>query len=218
MESFKKHTNLSDDVYEYIKDMIFRGEITPGQRLLYDELGKKMGISVTPWRESMLKLEKEELVVSYPRGGTFVRKPEVKEIRDIYEIREALEGIAAREAALTAGAEDLQELAAILDTFKEAVAAGDVKECIEADFRFHFFLIELGKNEKLKKIVNSYNLQIISIIETGPQYQENAKHYLKEHISILEALQEKDAASAEELIKKHIRDGMEILLSSIETE
>ena len=99
MKAIKNPPNLKEAVYQRLKESIIRGEISPGSKLVETQISQKLGVSRTPLREAISRLGQEGLLEVVPRHGTFVRKQSVNEILESLEIREALEGLAARLAA-----------------------------------------------------------------------------------------------------------------------
>jgi len=209
-----QHANLSEKVYEKIRDAILRGDLPPGKRLLFNQLTKDLGVSRTPLRETVSRLEKEGFVVSFPRRGTYVKKFSKKEIKGIYEIRETLEALAARSSVTIITDKQLQAMRNTCKKFEDYIEKRNVQFCMKMDFEFHSLLVDASGNDKLVEIVNTFNLQVLSISVRGPEYWTWAKEYVKEHFAIIEALSKRDSDLAETLIREHIKKGKELILSS----
>ena len=120
----KSHRPLREIVYEELKMQILRGTIVPGTRLMEVEMAEQMGVSRTPIREAIHKLEKEGLVVIEPRRGAYVSRVSMEDMLEILELRENLEGFAAYRAALNMTEEEKQELRKVEHLYNEAVKEG----------------------------------------------------------------------------------------------
>ena len=209
-----QHANLSEKTYERIKDAILKGNLSPGRRLLFDQLARGLGVSRTPLREAVVRLEKEGFVVSVPRGGTYVKKFSKKDIKEIYEIREMLEALAAMLAATIITDKQLQVMRDTCRKFKNSIEKRNVQSCVKMDLKFHDLLIEASRNDKLSQIIRVFNLQVLSISIKGPEYWSWAEQYVEGHLAIIEALSKQDSDLTETLIREHIKKGKELILSS----
>ena len=210
-----EHQSLTERLYEYLRDKILNGEIAPGERLLFDNIGRDLGVSITPWRESIVRLEREGLVNSNPRGGKFARCLNKKEIEDVYELREVLEGLAARKLATSQDAQALKDLANACIIFQDMLRKKDQKGCVQADLLFHQRLVESCQNQKLKEVINCFHLQLFSISQRGPSYNLKAEKYKDEHTEILKLIEEGKIDEAEQTVKEHIRKGKKILIETL---
>lgn len=205
-------------IFTKIKKQIISGQLKPGYRLSYENLGKTWGISLTPWREAIIKLKQEGLISEISREGFYVKSFSEKEIKEIYEIREWLEGLAINLTISRITEEEINILINVCNKFKEAIEDNDEDACIMNDFNFHENIVKFSKNEKLYEIIKKFNIQLNSILKTGPFYFKNAKKYLEDHYSVIEALQLKDIVLAEKRIRNHISHGKEIILREIKKQ
>ena len=122
----QNHRPLREIVYEELKRQIVVGEIAPGTRMMEVELADEMGVSRTPVREAIRKLEKEGLVSIEPRRGAYASDISIKEMVDVLEVRQDLEGMAAGLAAVKVTEEEKEELLKATEGYKHAVESGDV--------------------------------------------------------------------------------------------
>ena len=127
----QNHRPLREIVYEELKRQIMIGEIPPGTRMMEVELADDMGVSRTPIREAIRKLEKEGLVSIEPRRGAYASDISVKDMVDVLEVREFLEGMAAGLAAKKITAEEIESLKKATATYKKAVESGNTEEIIK---------------------------------------------------------------------------------------
>lgn len=208
------HKSLTEKVYEKIKDEILSGSLKPGERLVYENLGKEWGISLTPWREAIIKLKQEGLL-EVSREGFYIKFFTIKEIEEIYDIREWLEGLAINLAIPRINKKEIKTLFQIYNKFEDSIKNEDINSCIMNDFQFHECLMKFSKNKKLLAIAETFNIQLLSILRTGPYYFESVRSYLKEHFSIIEAIKNKNTALAEKLIRSHIKNGKILILEAL---
>ena len=209
------HKSLTEKVYEKIKDEILSGSLKPGERLVYENLGKEWGVSLTPWREAIIKLKQEGLIKEVSREGFYIKFFSIKEIEEIYDIREWLEGLAINLAIPRIKKKEIKTLFQIHKKFEDSIKNEDINYCIMNDFQFHKYLMKFSKNKKLLTIMETFNIQLLSILRTGPYYFEFVHSYLKEHFSIIEAIRNKNTALAEKLIRSHIKNGKILILEAL---
>ena len=203
------HVNLADKVYNRIRAAILDGAFSDRQRLVCGNIAKKFGVSATPVRESLVRLTREGFVYSIARKGTYVSSFTKKDIQNIYEIREVLEGLAARMAARSLNPELLIKMSQACDEYESAIKENDLNLCINNDLRFHRLLAQASGSQRLVEILTNFHLQIISIAKEGTNYWIVAPNYLSEHRSIAELISQGKAELAEERMKEHIRKGKE---------
>jgi len=213
-----KHVNLAEKVFKNIKDKILGENLSPSTRLISDQLAKEMGVSRTPVKEALLRLEKEGFVVSVPRRGIYVKEFFPAEIKEIYEIREALEALAARLAAPLINEKQIRAMVKTCHDFQKFVRERNMKSCLKADFEFHSLLIRASRNSKLVEVISTFNLQLLSIFVKGPEYWSHALHYIEQHMSIIDALSNHDSDLVQELLREHIREGEKLILSSMDPD
>jgi len=151
------YEDLSQQVYRMLKHMILVGELKIGEKLRQDELAERLGVSRTPLLSAFSKLEKEMLVETVPRRGAFVKRYEITELVDIYEIRVRLEPFGAAEAARNGSDGQIAELMQRCKEFGELAASEDPK-IKELDYEFHMFIMEMSGNRLLYNIISSYSI------------------------------------------------------------
>ena len=138
----QNHRPLREIVYEELKMQILTGKITPGTRMMEVELAEDMGVSRTPIREAIRKLEKEGLVTIEPRRGAYASQISVKDMVDILEVRQDMEGLAAFFAASRMTEEQMKELKSASDSYNQAVQEGNTANMIAYDTKFHRIIVE----------------------------------------------------------------------------
>lgn len=148
----QNHMPLRELVYEELKKQILIGRIAPGTRMMEVELADEMGVSRTPIREAIRKLEKEGLVTIEPRRGAYASRISRKDMLDTLEVRENLEGFAAGLAAERMDKEQIKELLEIAEEFAQAVNGNVIEDVIRSDEKFHKKIFEGTGNDSLIKV------------------------------------------------------------------
>ncbi|RKD25498.1 transcriptional regulator, GntR family [Caminicella sporogenes DSM 14501] len=204
---------LREVVFEYLRNSILNGELEPGERLMELQLAEQLGVSRTPIREAIRKLELEGLVEMIPRKGAYVADLSIKDVLDVLEVRMFLEGLAAYLAAERMSEEEIEELKGILEKFENSIESKDREEMIKLDKQFHDKIIEGSKNSKLMQIVQGLHEQFqrFRVIYFN-EYSEH-EQLLKYHQAIVEAISKRDCEKAQEYAQTHIAMIEESILS-----
>jgi len=204
--------SLSEAVYEMIKQRLLSQELEPGTKLREEDLADQLGVSRTPVREAINKLEREGLVEIIPRYGTFVANISSKDVEEIYQIREALECLAMRLALPRFRKDKLLELAHLHKECKVPVEKGDFDPFIKVDTAFHDLLVKLSKNKRLIRLMSNLNNQIrLGRLESF-SVPGRARKSLAEHQRIIEAMLRGSAEEAENLVRQHSRNAKDNIL------
>lgn len=210
------YENLDQKAYEIIKKMIMDRKLLPGDKISQEKLAHDLGISRTPVVSALKYLEKEKLVEAKPRRGFYVRLFTIEEMVSIFELREVLEGLAARRAAANVNGAQIDELKGFFASFKDAGGAADLKAYAREDRRFHNFVTEVGAKEFLKSILQTYNIISFSYqVVSSEGLVRSPAETLGEHLAIIEALCDKDGDEAEALMRAHFRQSIARLKADI---
>ena len=195
---------LRDVVFNTLRQAILRGEMEPGERLMEIQLAAKLGVSRTPIREAIRKLELEGLVVMVPRKGAEVAHITEKDMRDVLEVRSALEELAADLAMRNVTQEKIDELKAANKLFESAIVSKDVFSIVEADVTFHDIIYSMTENKRLIQIINNLREQMYRY---RLEYVKDARTHsilISEHNDIIEKLQNKAVEDTKKVVKQHI--------------
>lgn len=195
-----------DVAYEYVRAAIVDGVLRPGVRVTVRPLAEELGMSPTPIKAALATLEREGFLVSIPHRGYFVPLVDVDDLIEIYELREAVDGMAARRAAKAAGRTELADrLAELLAAQRRSVGAGDLRAYGELDVQFHHLIWEGSGNVRLLAAAEN----LIAQIRLGNRWSARAPgrlpDALDEHEAILEAIRRGDSRTAERLLRRHVR-------------
>jgi DNA-binding GntR family transcriptional regulator len=210
--------NLRERVYEILKRAIIFQEIPPGQKIDEESVAKQLGVSRTPIRESLCRLENEGIVKIIPRRGAFVVKHSKERIIEILLVREVLEGCAARLAVDHIDERTIEEMKSLFKDFSEANIRDRSRDYTQADLRFHTLIVKKSKNSWLMSLMNILNDHIQMLRLRTVALEGRPEHSLLEHIKIIEALGKRNPSLAESLMRKHIRNVRESVLKNIEGE
>lgn len=195
--------NLNERVYIYLRDKILNNELKPGERIDYDALMRETGVSRTPLRDAINRLTEDGLIEVKARSGSYVYMPNAKDVRELYDVRKALECQAVESAAPLLSKETLEALLRETEEADAAIRAGDVRQFFEADRRFHRTIIRHSGNDLLIGLLERLELKIqwFGVIITKFDRPQQAN---EQHKRILQALLEGDAAAAKRRMADHI--------------
>lgn len=193
----------SDAVYATLHEAILRGLLPPGVRLGEEELGTLLGVSRTPIREALFRLETEHLAVRIQRRGLEVRRITPQEIREVYEVRHSLATFAMQLAAPRITSADIARLRWINDQLREAYDSGDARASIAFGDEFHNLLINTSGNTVLQQLLEQLRVRIRRFPGFTYQQPGRSDEIIREHIEIIEALAAGDHARAVDLTSAH---------------
>jgi len=146
---------LRDVVFNTLRQAILTGELKPGERLMEIHLANKLGVSRTPIREAIRKLELEGLVTMIPRRGAEVAQITEKSLQDVLEVRRSLDALCAELACERISDAEIQALCQACKAFEEATVKGDIREVASADVALHDIIIKATGNRRLVQLVNN---------------------------------------------------------------
>ncbi|MDA8210647.1 MAG: GntR family transcriptional regulator [Clostridia bacterium] len=209
---------LREIVFESLREAIINGHLKPGERLMEIQLADEMGVSRTPVREAIRKLELEGFVVMIPRKGAYVAGISLKDIADVFEIRAALESLAAALAAERITEDELEALERSLVKVAECTEANDLDSLITVDTDFHDILYKASRNDRLVQIVSNLREQIQRFRMTSLSHPGRMKDALEEHRKLVEALSERNVELARTLAREHIENAENSMLDVIRTK
>ena len=207
--------SLVNQAYHELKRIVLEREVSLGGKLNEGELAAALGISRTPVREAINRLEKEGLVEIFPQRGAFVVRPSEKDISELFLIRESLEGLAAYLAAEKINEDKVVKLESCVQGFKEPFAESAVHRYAKEDFRFHQMIVSFSDAQRLIKMISSLfdHIRIFRLTTLG--LSSRMKTSLAEHRLLLEALREKNSEGAQQMMRQHIRHVREGVMENI---
>ncbi len=207
----QSHRPLREIVYEELRNLILTGKIKPGTRMMEIELAEDMGVSRTPIREAIRKLEKEGLVVIEPRKGAYASEVSVKDMENILEVRANLEGLAAYLAAERMTDAEKKALEATKEKFKQAVAEGNMGDMIAYDSKFHHMIVESSRNNHLIHMVEQLQELVLRFRYIYYKDFKRAEDMIPEHKRIFEEIVNGNGANARFEAFNHIDKLMDMI-------
>lgn len=192
----QSHRPLRELVYEELRSLILTGKIKPGTRMMEIELAEEMGVSRTPIREAIRKLEKEGLVVIEPRKGAYASEVSVKDMEDILEVRANLEGLAAYLAAERMTEAEKKALEEVRLKFQEAVDEGNMADMISSDTKFHHMIVEASRNNHLIHMVEQLQELVLRFRYIYYKDFKRAEDMVPEHKRIFDEISDGNGANA----------------------
>ena len=195
---------LRDVVFNTLRRAILTGELKPGERLMEIHLANRLGVSRTPIREAIRKLELEGLVTMIPRRGAEVAQISEKSLQDVLEVRRALDALCTALACERITAEGKNALKKACDNFEEATKTRDAVTIAEADVAFHDIIVQATGNQRLIQMINNLSEQMyryrFEYIKDSSQHER----LVEEHRVIYRSIVQKDKETASQAAKTHI--------------
>jgi DNA-binding GntR family transcriptional regulator len=209
---------LREVIFNSLREAIIIGELRPGERLMEVQLAEKMGVSRTPVREAIRKLELEGLVDMIPRKGAHVAELSIKDIMDVLEVRASLDGLATSLAAERITDDELKELRHINVQFAAYIDKENLNGSIKKDAEFHDIIYKASRNDKLISMLNNLREQVQRFRVIYLKDYNNSKNLIKEHNDIYEAVSSRNTEDARNIAKTHIHNQEETILASIKMQ
>ncbi len=216
LEALPGRKSLGQHVFENLRQAIIRGEVSPGNRLVESRVADALGISRTPVREAIHKLEREGLLRRLPRGGFSVLSLTREEVEEAFGIRSVLESYAARLATIKHRAEELNPLAEKISEYQFCMDNKKLQALPEINTAFHDLLYALSQSPKLIRMINDLKDQIYRFRRILLNVEEMAKVSNEDHCRMLKAMKKRDADRVEKLVREHIMRGQRVVLKELE--
>ena len=215
---FNEYMPLRDLVFTTLRQAILKGELLPGERLMEIQLAEKMGVSRTPIREAIRKLEREGLVIMVPRKGAEVAGISEKILRDVLEVRMTLEKLALRLAFKRQGTDLIEKLEAAEQAFQDAIEGEKLIDMAEADEHFHFLIYEAADNDKLRELLNSLKENMYRYRLEYLKDENYRRSLMEEHNAIIEAFKANDLEKGLEVTDTHIANQERAVIGRVRQE
>lgn len=211
---FLERKSLGQDVFEYLKKTIINQTIAPGSRLVESKIASMLGISRTPLREALHKLEREDWIEKLPSGGYQVVTMTKDDIEQTFGIRIVLEAYAARLATEKCRPEDLVPLEEKMKEYLWCLEnQKDYEKLHEINTEFHDLLYSLSQNPKLIKIINQLQSRISIFRQIILKNTKNAYQSYEDHMNMLAAIKNRDGDAVDQLVSDHIKKGKDAVLT-----
>ena len=209
---------LRDVVFNTLRQAILTGEMKPGERLMEIHLANKLGVSRTPIREAIRKLELEGLVIMIPRRGAEVAQITWKNLKDVLEVRRALDVLAIELACERMTSEEIASLEKACVAFKEATQTKDARLIAEADVALHDIIVASTRNDRLVQLVNNLAEQMYRYRFEHIKDSSQHDRLVDEHNDIYQSILNRDKEKAALAVKKHIDNQEEAIIRQLQLE
>lgn len=218
LKSLPAKRSLGRSVYENLRSAILKGDLAPDSRVVESRVANALGISRTPVREAIHKLEREGLLRQDPKGGFFVLGLTRADIEETFGIRSVLESYAARLAAIRHLEGDLQPLEEKLRRYQQCLDREDLGALPQINTEFHDLLYGLSRSPRLMKMINDlrdhiYRFRLVILKKRATAELSNNDHRL-----MLKAIRKRDTDGVESLVREHILRGQDIVLREFDME
>ena len=207
---------LRDVVFNTLRQAILTGEMKPGERLMEIHLANKLGVSRTPIREAIRKLELEGLVIMIPRRGAEVAQITWKNLKDVLEVRKALDVLAIELACERMTQEELQKLCKACEAFMDATKNGDLRKIAESDVVLHDIIVYSTRNNRLIQLVNNLSEQMYRYRFEYIKDVSQHERLVKEHNDIYESILKKNKKAAADAVRRHIDNQEEAIIVQLQ--
>ena len=209
---------LREIVFETIRNAIVNGDLKPGQRLMEVQLAEQLGVSRTPVRESIRKLELEGLVKMVPRKGAYVTPMSLEDLKDMMQIRRALESLSAELAAKNATAEQIERLKETNKKFEEPACSNDEMGIINHDIEFHETIYEATGNKRLRQMINSLREQMQRVRVEYVHHVEDKSCLTGQHQRIIDNIEKHQPEEAFAAATEHIKQAEHDMVAVLKDE
>ena len=197
---------LREVVFLTLRQAILKGELEPGERLMEISLANHLGVSITPIREAIRKLELEGLVVMVPRKGAEVASITEKDMKDVLELRCALDAFSVKLACERMSQEELEKLELANKDFEEAIVSHDLIKIAEADVKFHEVIYNATTNQRLIQMISNLREQMYRY---RLEYLKDARNHsilINEQNDIIKSIKDGDVEAAQKMVTTHIQN------------
>lgn len=210
MEVTMVKDSFTQIAYTYLRNVIVKYDLKPGEAIVEQEISNALRISRTPVREALKLLESEGLVHHIPQRGTFVTEISTQDVEEIFALREALEVLALREAINDVTDQELTEVEQLLLTLD---SDSSPENFYVSDRCLHELIVRHGRNRRLVNILNTLNSQVERLRQMSARRQNRLSESMQEHLDILKALKERNFKRAESMLRRHIKNVKESTLA-----
>lgn len=209
---------LRDVVFNTLRKAILTGELKPGERLMEIHLANRLGVSRTPIREAIRKLELEGLVIMIPRRGAEVAQITEKSLKDVLEVRRALDALCVELACDRISAEDLKQLKEACEEFERATETRDATIIAKADVELHDIIVRATGNKRLIQLINNLSEQMYRYRFEYIKDEDRHDNLVNEHRMIYESIVKRDKEAAAKAAKLHIDNQEKSIIRQIRIE
>ena len=213
----KQLRSITKLIADKLREAIVAGKMAPGERFAEDKLAASFKVSRVPLRDALRRLEAEGYVSFISHGEIAISKPTVDEVEDFYLIAGVLEGLAARLAVERATAEDISRLRELHQGLKEAYQQKDLQRYFDINGKFHNFIAEIARNERLYRLVGEMRQEIRKTRILALQLPQRLDFSMREHDQLLDAFLKRNPDLAESVVLKHLANQMSAIKNLLQS-
>ena len=216
LEPLQAPRPLAEDAADRIREQILSGGFRPGEHLVEAKIAQQLNVSRGPVREAFKLLRAEGLLEEEPRRGTFVVNLDAADVRDIYGLRAAIEGRAARLLARSRDAVAIARLRSLASAIDDAVASGDTGRVARADLEFHEGLLEASGNRRLLEVFMRYIPMLRALLRLDEHVYRSLDEIAMEHRPMVEAIESGDEDRSAAIFGEHCERAGELIADYID--
>jgi DNA-binding GntR family transcriptional regulator len=209
--------STSERVAQLIRERLATGALRPGDRVVEVDIASMLGVSRSPVREALSRLESEGVLVSQPNRGRYVAPLAAERLQQLVDFRLALEELAVRSFARYAGEGDFLQLLAAVRTLRASAKSAELNNAIQADLAFHRLIVALARNVPLQLAYAALLSEFQLSVRLTTQLSGSVEDLAVEHERLIDALRERRTEDAVALMRSHILHGHEQLLAELTT-
>lgn len=202
--NFDEYIPLREIVFKSLSEAIILGELQPGERLMETKLADELGVSRTPVREAIKKLEQEGLVKMTARKGAEVAPINAEDLQEVLEIRKAMETLAVELACNNATKDDIKRLRDANAAISKAIKTKDVEDIMDKDLKFHEAIQTVSRSKRLQKMLDQLRAHIYRYRYAYIRDMKNKETIVEEHTKIIDCIEEKNVRAARKEVELHI--------------
>ena len=209
--------NLVEQVHEAILQEISSGRLAPGTRIIQEQIATELGVSRQPVQQALLLLRNQGLLRDAPGRGLIVAPLDPDHIRQMYDVRAVIEGLAFRQAAIGNSAAAKLKGPAFIEKGRQAVKSGAVSDLIAADMAFHHFVYTLSENLLVAPAMDAHWTYTQRVMGEVFMRDEKPRDIWDQHEVLLQLIMSGDGAAAEAQAKEHILTAADFIISRVKT-
>lgn len=207
---------LPQRAYTIIRHAIRNLVLPPGRTILEREVAETLGMSRTPVREALVRLEMDDALELIPRRGFYVAEIEIDDLNDIYQMNAALDGLAIELTAANINEQEIDSLEEIVIRQEMMIEEGKIKEWAKSDDEFHYRIIELSKNDSLNKALDIYSDKLFRARLYTIDYRPTPKRSILEHKAMISCLRAQDGKAARNVMESHRKRAHNEIIKALE--
>lgn len=207
---------LPQRAYTIIRHAIRNLVLPPGKTILEREVAETLGMSRTPVREALVRLEMDDALELIPRRGFYVAEIEIDDLNDIYQMNAALDGLAIEIAASNIDDKEIDSLEEIVNQQEIMLEEGKIKEWAKSDDEFHYRIIELSENDSLNKVLDIYSDKLFRARLYTIDHRPNPRRSILEHKAMISCLRAQDGKAARNVMESHRKRAHKEIIKALE--